>query len=78
MTDLYEVGYVIISKVIDCTRKALKLYKHRPKAIFDTGLVFKYGTLNVDHFLMKKQIFSGYKVNSRQFWKGTICRADSP
>ena len=32
MTDLLEVGYVIISKVIDCTRKALKLCKHRPKA----------------------------------------------
>ena len=61
MTDLHEVGYVITSKVIDYTRKALKLCKHRSKANFDTALVFKYGTLNADHFLMKSTYFQGTK-----------------
>ena len=54
MTDLHEVVYVIISKVIDYTRKALKLCMHRPKANFDTALVFKYDTLNADHFFNEK------------------------
>ena len=78
MTDLHEVGYVIISRVIDYTRKALKLCMHRPKANFDTALVFKYGTLNADNFLMKKQIFSGYEVNWCQFWTGTMRWVNSP